>query len=311
MTLFARVALLALAWSTLLPGISLAQAPEEFNSRVEYAYYPPKALKYQAVMDRLKSRKVLELLSQFLAPLRLPHKFFLVTTECQKENASPFYSSEIRAIVFCYEFVDMIDRLAPKQGQPKQDFTHDEVVVGAFVGIVLHELGHAVFHMLDVPVFGREEDAADQISTFIVLQFNRDVARTVTRGLAYVWSVLGNPKEWAQYADEHGTAAQRFYNTLCLAYGGEREWFKDFVDKGWLPKERADNCANEYQQVKYAFVKTVLPYIDQELMKKVQARDWLKASPSPSPGAGPAPGGPSGPGGPGTGGRRPGPPPGR
>ena len=48
-------------------------------------------------------------------------------------------------------------------------------------------------------------------------------------------------QEWAQYADEHGTAAQRFYNTLCLAYGGEREWFQDFIDKGWLPKERAKN----------------------------------------------------------------------
>ena len=55
-------------------SVSLAQAPEEFNTRVEYAYFPPKSLKYQAVMDRLKSRKVLELLSQFLAPLRLPHK---------------------------------------------------------------------------------------------------------------------------------------------------------------------------------------------------------------------------------------------
>ena len=185
-------------------------------------------------------------------------------------------------------------------------------MVGAFVGVMLHEVGHAVFYMLDVPVFGREEDAADQIASFIVLQFNRDVARTVTRGLAYVWSVLGNPKEWAQYADEHGTAAQRFYNTLCLAYGGEREWFKDFVDKGWLPKERADNCASEYQQVKYAFVKTILPFIDQDLMKKVQARDWLKAA-APTPGAAPppAPGGPSGPGGPSTGGKRPGPPPGR
>jgi hypothetical protein len=259
-------------------------------------------------MDRLKSRRVFELLSQFLSPLRLPHKFFLVSTECEKENASPFYSSDIRAIVFCYEFVDLINRLAPPVGQTKQGFTHDEVVVGAFVGILLHELGHAVFYMLDVPVFGREEDAADQIATFIALQFNRDVARTVTRGLAYIWSVLGNPKEWAQYSDEHGTSAQRFYNTLCLAYGGEREWFKDFVDRGWLPKERADNCANEYQQVRQAFIKTILPFIDQELMKKVRAKDWLKAA-EPRPGMpGASPGGP---GPPSSRGGRPGPPVGR
>jgi hypothetical protein len=306
--LFVRVAVVAmvLSCSAVVPGPAAAQ--ELLNSRVEYAYFPPKSLKFQPIMDRLKSRKVFELLSQFLAPLRLPHKFYLVTTECEKENASPFYSSDIRAVVFCYEFVDLINRLAPAEGETKQGFTHEEVVVGAFVGILLHEVGHAVFYKLDVPVFGREEDAADQISAFIALQFNRDVARTVTRGLAYVWSALGNPKEWAQYSDEHGTPAQRFYNTLCLAYGGEREWFKDLVDKGWLPKERADNCANEYQQVRYAFVKTVLPYIDQDLMKKVQARDWLKAA-APAPGnRKPSPsgrGGPGGPGGPGSGGRQP------
>jgi uncharacterized FlgJ-related protein len=33
---------------------------------------------------------------------------------------------------------------------------------------------------------------------------------------------------------------------------------------------------SEYEQVKRAFVKTVLPFIDQDLMKKVQARQWLQ-----------------------------------
>jgi hypothetical protein len=149
------------------------------------------------------------------------------------------------------------------------------VVVGAFTGVVLHEAGHAVFDMLEVPVFGREEDAADAMAAFIALQFNKDVARTVVRGYAYIWRALGNPREWAQYADEHGTSGQRFYNTLCLAYGGDPTTFKEFVDKGWLPKERAAGCAAEYQQTRLAFVKTILPFIDQGMMKKVQATNWL------------------------------------
>ena len=77
------------------------------------------------------------------------------------------------------------------------------------------------------------------------------------------------------YADEHGTASQRMYNTLCIAYGGQPDWFKDMVDAGWLPPERAKNCAAEYQDVKLAFQKTILPFIDQEQMKKVQARSWF------------------------------------
>jgi hypothetical protein len=282
MTWIARIATAAvaagvLAWPMLMSEAALAQAPSELtNSKIEFAYFPPKTVKYQATMERLKSRQVLESLSQFLSPLRLPHKLFLVTIECGN-NPSPRYVPSNSAILLCYEFNEILDRLAPKQGQPSQGFSHDEVVVGSFVGVVLHEAGHAVFDMLDVPVFGREEDAADEMASFIALQFSKDVARMVTRGYAYFWSVLGNPKEWSQYSDEHGTSSQRFYNTLCLGYGGDPQTFKEFVDKGWLPKERAANCAAEYQQIKLAFEKTILPYIDVNLMKQVQAKDWLKA----------------------------------
>lgn len=102
--------------------------------------------------------------------------------------------------------------------------------------------------MIEVPVFGREEDAADQMAVFPALQFSKDVARTITRGRAYFWAVLNDPKEWAGFADEHGTSSQRFYNTMCLAYGGDPQTFKEFVDKGWLLKGRAANCEAEYVQ---------------------------------------------------------------
>jgi len=279
MTLIARTAgfglALGLALGTILSASMPAQAQDLSNSKIEFAYFPPKTVKYQETMDRLKKRQVLEQLSQFLSPLRLPHKLFLVTIECGNNNASPHYNPGSWAILLCYEFNEILERLAPKQGQPTQGFSHDEVVVGTYAGVVLHEAGHAVFDMLDVPVFGREEDAADEMAIFIASQFSKDVARTVTRGYAYFWSVLGNPKEWAQYSDEHGTSSQRFYNTLCLAYGGDPQTFKEFVDKGWLPKARAANCAAEYQQIKQAFEKTILPYVDLNQMKAVQAKNWL------------------------------------
>ena len=67
------------------------------------------------------------------------------------------------------------------------------------------------------------------------------------------------------------------YNVICLAYGGDPVTFKDFVDVGWLPQERAKDCPREYQLLSAAFNKTVLPFIDQEQMKKVRARTWFTA----------------------------------
>ncbi len=120
----------------------------------------------------------------------------------------------------------------------------------------------------------REEDAADQIAGFLMLQFGKEVARTAIKGTAYVWLTFSR-EERPAYWDVHSTAGQRFYNFLCIGYGGDPESFKEFVGKP-LPKERLENCAHEYRQVRNAFIKTIMPHIDQELTKQVQARQWLR-----------------------------------
>ena len=49
-------------------------------------------------------------------------------------------------------------------------FSRSEVLVGGAVSVILHELGHALFQIQDIPLLGREEDAADQIAALLMLQ---------------------------------------------------------------------------------------------------------------------------------------------
>jgi hypothetical protein len=278
---FVRIVALsaALATAGLVAQPASAQIPPELkNDKISFAYVPPDSPKLQPIMERLKNRQLLEKLAAFLSPLQLPHAFYLVARECKEPNA--FYNPANWRIEICYEMIELIEKVAPPPNNPVDGFTRDEVVVGAFVGVLIHEVGHAAFDMFNVPVFGREEDAADEMAAFLALQFNKQVARTVTRGFAFLWLAAGRmggePKDWADYADEHGASQQRYYNVLCMGYGADPQHFKDFIDKGWLPKERAAGCAAEYQQVRQAFAKTVLPFINQSLIKKVQETDWLK-----------------------------------
>ncbi len=252
-----------------------AHAQRAPGGLIRYEYVPPMSLRYLPTMERLKQFRLLEQLSEFFSPVRLPYNFSLTTAECGVVNA--YYSPSQRKIVLCYEFVESIERMGPKIGEVSE-FSYQEVVVGAIVGVMLHELGHAVFDMNEVPVLGREEDAADVIATFIALQFSKDVALTVVRGTAYLHKVsfaFGAPLYW----DEHGTGLQRYYNSLCIAYGGAPELFKELVAKSDMPKSRAENCEREYKQVEHAFKKTLLPYIDPEKMKQVQSKTWLKLTP--------------------------------
>jgi hypothetical protein len=262
---------LALAWPEI--ASQPVHAQELRNPQIETAYAPPKTAKYNAILDRLKKRRMLEFLAEFLSPLQLPHVFHLVTVECGESDA--YYSPGEWKLTLCYEYVENLERIAPKPGQrTKDEFTHDEIVTGEIVETLLHELGHAAFDMLKVPVFGREEDAADQMAIFLAVQFSSPVARLITRGDLFTWKNADDPASWDRYSGVHGTASQRFYNELCWAYGGNPQAFQDMIDN--LPRQRAENWAAEYELIRAAFAKTILPFIDPAMMAKVQQRDWLK-----------------------------------
>jgi len=269
-------ATLTLACAALWPLYGAAQPrPPELaaNSRVAIDYIDPRLQKSQVTLDRLRKRQVLEELAMFLSPLRLPRILRVRTKSCGQANA--FYVPSEWSINLCYEYYENLEAIAP-QGTSPQGFTRDEVVVGGFVDAIFHELGHALFDILNVPVFGQEEDAADQISAFTMMQFGPEVARVTIRGAAYTYLNSKNPRTRTEFSDEHGAPAQRFFNYICLAYGGDQVTFKDVVDKGLLPQDRAANCVREFQQVRRAFAKTILPHVDLELMKKVQSVKWLR-----------------------------------
>ena len=143
-----------------------------------------------------------------------------------------------------------------------------------------------MFDLLKVPIFGREEDDADQFSAYIILQMGKEEARRLITGAVYQYR-SGVKSETQtittkRFADEHGTLSQPFFNILCLAYGADAELFKDIVESGYLPKERADECGDEYSHVAYAFKTLIGPYVDRKLAANFH-KNWLPPINSPVP----------------------------
>jgi Putative metallopeptidase len=272
----AGMAAIAIAQSpTTPPQPTPSGAPRDVlnNSKIVISYDPVTNYLYQGVADRLKSRHVLEELRRFLAPLRLPTALSIKTTQCGETNS--WYEPHGGGVFICYEFVDWMERLAPTQNLPS-GVTPQDAIVGPFVMVVFHELGHAVFDLLQVPIMGKEEDAADQFSGYIMLLLGKDVARQTIPASAYFWQAGSTDWSHIDFADVHGNPIQRSYNYLCMAYGGYPDDFKDLVANGLLPQSRADLCPHDYQVLQNAFNKTIMPSIDQDLLKVVQSRRWLR-----------------------------------
>jgi hypothetical protein len=55
--------------------------------------------------------------------------------------------------------------------------TSEDAIVGPTVERFLHEIGHAIFNLLKVPLMGREEGAADQFAAYEMVHLDNDLAR--------------------------------------------------------------------------------------------------------------------------------------
>jgi hypothetical protein len=275
-------AALALATADAVAARQAGTAPRPKPNSIDISYGEPESPSNREIHQLLKERHALEKLRDLLAPLRLPHKLLLQTRGC--EGVSNAWSNE-ESVTVCYEYLDEIWKNAPEQTTPGGVAPID-ALIGPFLDVFLHEAGHAVFAILKIPLFGREEDAADQFSTYILLRFEKDEARRLILGSAYQYKGdLSSPSvtmTQQKFAEEHGTPAQRFYNLLCMAYGSDPKLFADVVQKGFLPEDRALGCEREYAQISHAFDTLIGPHIDRRLARQLHKR-WLPPVTQPKP----------------------------
>lgn len=272
------------AWLVWAPEPTLAR--DVATHRVDIAYEEPEDPRLAEVAASLRSMKVLERLQTLLSPLRLPRRLPLKLSGCDGESNAWF---DGEGITVCYEYMRDAVVAARKRSRPAS-LSPTDAVAGAFFDVFLHEVGHAIFHFLDIPILGREEDAADQVAAYILLSFGREESYKLIIASAFFYAdqvgassvrrlnrklLLARAKS---HADVHGTPAQRLYNVMCIAYGADPKLFSPLVESGALPKERADGCADEFLQVQRAYWTLIRPHIDPELAKAVMQQQWLPSA---------------------------------
>jgi hypothetical protein len=265
---------LALLYSLFDIAQARAQAPAAIqNPQIEIAYRKPSNPAFQPIYDRLTRLKVLEQFKQFTAPLRLPRKLVVTVDQCGT-TTRPYRPQG--PVTVCYELIEQIERVAAKAEKGAQE----RLIVGTFVQIVLHETAHAVFDILQVPVWGRDEDAADNLAAFIMLQFGDDLALQTIQGTASFFQLSEKTWTGSDFADVRSPDPQRYFNHLCMAYGSDKTTFEFLVkaDEGkepMLPKRRAVRCEREYETFRKFFNMRIMPYVDPDLLTTVRSMQWV------------------------------------
>jgi len=263
-----------LALAAFLASPMAARAQDVRPNRIIIQYIAPTNPEQQPVYEMVQQHRMLEQFQEIFSPFLLRMDVNLVTKTCDMDNA--WYQRPTMTI--CYEYLQSIQKSLPSD-PPPANMTRSDLVLGQVFYVVAHEMGHAMFDQLNVPLFGRAEDAADGFATYMMLKLGKKQARRLIGGAAYSYKdYIKNPKvtvPTTAFSDAHGAPMQRFYNLLCLAYGADRETYADLIDLGYLPKERAVSCPMEYGELNYAFQQLVVPQLDKTLAKQVLEKDWV------------------------------------
>lgn len=125
---------------------------------------------------------------------------------------------------------------------------------------VMHEMGHVLIAEYDLPVLGREEDAADQLGFILLLHLYASLPRDeVDARLLDIadywrleWQTPKPPPDQVLAWDSHPLDEQRYYNIACLLYGSymaRLDWLPPLTG---LPYERAVYCDQEFRQASKA-----------------------------------------------------------
>lgn len=139
-----------------------------------------------------------------------------------------------------------------------------EFVTGNMLFALLHELAHTAMDEFDLPVLGREEDAADDFAAVRLLRIGSEFSHRVLVEAAKGWflSYQRDQKdgEKPDFSDEHGLDAQRAFHIVCLMVGSDRAKFADLANETQLPPERQETCPREFAKASRSWEKLLKPY---------------------------------------------------
>ncbi len=185
--------------------------------------------------------------------LVLPHDIPVSFKICGEANA--FYYPTTSSITMCYELA------AHYIGELRNVYEDDDdlsaSVFGALHWVFLHELGHALIDIYDIPITGKEEDSADQFATHMAL-------RQEATGLDALWSqayLYGSSESRSVAWGVHSSDKQRYYNILCTIYGSDTEAYGFLVDDDILPERRAVKCTAEYGNTISSWSRLLADYV--------------------------------------------------
>ncbi len=238
-----------------------ATAPAGPNGKITVVYEEPNDDVGAQAKEILRLGGTDGVAAGFTKSFKLP---FDITIHAVNGLVGPSYDPAEKTITLSYGFVNftasVLKKNFPELRTNDEEFGRQLAAVDGF--ILVHEFGHAFVDAFDLPVLGREEDAADAVATVFL-------TRAVEGGNEYAFdaarffnALSGRQRELApaDFFDEHSLDKQRAYSIVCWIAGSGEQAYNDVAKLRILSEERQRRCPAEYQQKVEAVEQLLKPH---------------------------------------------------
>lgn len=174
----------------------------------------------------------------------------------------PLYDPNSNEILIPYTFIEDVRRRFKSVEYSETGVSITDATLDSVMHTLFHELAHALISTYEIPVVGKEEDAADSLASVLLIEFFDDGAE-IAISAADLFDLESEDIEEFEEEDfwgEHSLDAQRFYSTLCHVYGSDPEKYAYIKKDAGFSEQRAELCIDEYESISRSWFVLLKPY---------------------------------------------------
>ncbi|MDH3227663.1 MAG: DUF4344 domain-containing metallopeptidase [Thermoleophilia bacterium] len=237
------LALLALMFVALL--MAGCSADDSSEGAAGFVVEFPGSSEFPDVQDRIRQDRSFDDIAELLNErLLLPEQVTIVVGDDVGADG-PSYDPETREILMPIPFVvESRDLLAEEFDLDAA--TAQELALEGNLHALLHEIGHSLVDVLDLPITGSEEDAVDQLATVVAV--NEGAGEVALSGADLFFAESVDPSQLSQvdFWDEHDLDLKGFTATVCLVVGSDPAGYSGIAEEYGLPDEQIEVCEQEW-----------------------------------------------------------------
>ena len=178
----------------------------------------------------------------------------------------PFYNPKDKSITYPYLFSTLVYQTLTQLNPNWSQYRLGQGVGAVNSMVFEHEFAHSLIDIYDLPVLGREEDAADDLAVLLLIPA-KGGAQFVSDAASF-WAALSDRQRVPQlsdYADVHSFDLQRAFSMLCLLAGSSPENFQLVQNMNVLPASRLAGCRAEFKQKADSYEDVLDPHVSAPL----------------------------------------------